>query len=440
MANLTKRSVEALKPGAVLWDQELKGFGARCRTSGARYYLVKFRARGQQRWVTIGRHGSPWTAETARTEALRLISAVKVDRADPAAIRDADKQAVTVSDLCDWYLREGCAHKKPSTLATDRGRIERHIKPLLGTKRAKDLTRAEIQRFHDDVAAGKSKADIKTRKRGRAIVEGGKGTAARTTGLLGGILTFAVDQHAIASNPARGIRRAKDRKREVFLSDAQFAELGTALSAAENAWREHEAAHDAWLSGGRNGNAPTVPRNAASPTAVAAVRLLVFTGCRKSEILTLKWEHVDFERRLLNLPDSKTDAKVVRLGAPALAVLDGVTRIKDNPYVLPGDKAGRHFVGLAKAWERLRNRAELNGVRLHDLRHSFASVAAARGDSLLVIGKLLGHAQPSTTARYAHLAADPLQQAADRVASHIEAAMNLKPVDGQRADQERVPA
>ncbi len=151
--------------------------------------------------------------------------------------------------------------------------------------------------------------------------------------------------------------------------------------------------------------------------------MLVFTGCRTAEILTLRWDHVDWEHGCLRLPDSKTGAKTVALGAPTVELLHGLPRVDDNPYVFPGTKERAHLVGLQKIWHRLRNRAELPDVRLHDLRHSFASVGAASGDSLLIIGKLLGHKNAASTQRYAHLGDDPLRSAANRISQQIAAAM-----------------
>ncbi len=342
-------------------------------------------------------------------------------------MKKTDREAPTVTELCDAYLISGCGHKKASTLATDRGRIERHIKPLLGKRRVKDLRQKDIQKFHDDVAAGKTATDQKTKLRGRAIVEGGKGTAARTVGLLGGILTFAVSDGMIVANPARGIKRARDRRTETFLSSAQFFALGAALVEAEEAWAQYETAHNDWVEGGSNGKAPATPCGIAGPPAIAAVRLLILTGCRKSEILTAQWSFIDYGLRLLRLHDSKTGQKDVRLATVALEVLSRLKRIEGNPYVIPGAKQGHHFVGLPRAWVLLRTRARLGKLRIHDLRHSFASVGAAGGHSLLMIGKLLGHADTSTTQRYAHLGDDPIREAADRIADRIDALMTGNP-------------
>lgn len=393
---ITKRTIDSLKPGAMVWDSEVKGFGVRCQRA-AKVYVLKTRIGGLQRWITIGRHGSPWTTEKARTEAVRLLGE-KAGGRDPAETRDEAKRAPSVAELCDLYLAEGCATKKPSTVATDRGRIERHIKPVLGKKQVRTVTKGDVQRFLHDVASGKTAADAKTKKRGRAIVKGGKGTATRTVGLLGGIFAFAADRGLRPDNPVRGVKRFKDRKCERFLSFAELTRLGEVLTAME--------------SEGEN------------PSAVAAIRLLTLTGARKSEILSLKWEHVDFERAMLLLPDSKSGAKVIPVGAPALELLASLPRLKGNPFVLPGAKKEAHLVGLPRAWERVKKRAGLEGVRLHDLRHSFASVAAGAGDSLILIGALLGHRDQATTQRYAHLSNDPLRAAADRTSGRIAAAMN----------------
>lgn len=401
-AKIIKRTVDAATAAdGWVWDTEVKGFGLRVRSDEHKVYVVEYRPGGggrsaPKRRVTIGRHGSPWTPDAARIEAKRILGLV-ADGLDPAAEKSAGRRSMTVADLCDLYLAEGCATKKESTLATDRGRVARHIKPLLGRKKAKDVTRADVQRFMQDVAAGKTACDEKTGKRGRAIVEGGKGTATRTVGLLGGIFTFAVERGICPSNPVQGVKRYKDRKGERFLSARELAALGLGLRVMEQT-------------------------ETISPIMADAIRLLLLTGCRKSEVLSLKWSFVDFERGYLRLPDSKTGEKVVPLGAPALKLLSEVTRLSE--WVFPAASGAGHLVGLPRAWEGVREWCGLEGVRLHDLRHSFASVGAVSGDSLPVIGALLGHADSKTTSRYAHLTQDPIKAAANRIAGTIAAALN----------------
>ncbi len=398
-AKIIQQTVKAARPGAAdwfLWDTEIKGFGLKVTPAGNRIYILQYRCDGRLRRYTIGKHGSPWTPQKARTEAARLRGLI-AGRTDPAEAKAESRRDITVAELCDVYLAEGVATKKASTVAMDRSRIERHIKPLLGRKRVRAVTRADVERFMQDVAAGKTACDEKTGFRGRSIVKGGRGVAARTVGLLGAIFTFAVGRGFRGDSPARGVKRFQDGKNERFLSAAELARLGGALNAAE---REGE-----------------------NSLAVAAIKLLALTGCRKAEILTLRWENVDFERACLRLPDSKTGQKVVPLGAPARELLAGLARMEGNPHVITGAKAEGHFVGLQKVWNRVRDRAGLADVRLHDLRHSYAAVGAAGGDSLVVIGALLGHRDHGSTHRYAHLSDDPVQAAADRISSRIAAAM-----------------
>jgi integrase len=398
---ITKRKVDATKPSVrdtFIWDTETKGFGLKVTPAGNKIYVFQYRVPGKKipERVTIGKHGDPWTAEQARAVAEKYRGGVKAG-IYPAAIKNAEKAEKTVAELCDLYIADGCETKKPSTIATDKGRIERHIKPLLGRRRLKDIEQSDVRRFLRDVAAGKTSIDEKMGKHGRARVTGGKGTASRTVGLLGGIFSFAVSEGMRADNPVRGVKRYADKKGERHLSPDEMATLGETLSDAE----------------AEGGNA----------TAIAAIRLLILTGCRKSEILTLQWDHIDFERAFLRLPDSKTGAKIVPLGAPALELLASLPRIDGNPYVMPGEKEGQHLVGIPRVWERIRTRAKLDDVRLHDLRHSFASVGASAGLGLPIVGKLLGHRDPKTTARYAHIADDPAKAAADRISGTIAAAL-----------------
>ncbi len=382
---ISKRSVDTAHPGdrdTYLWDSELPGFGLKVTPAGGRTYLVQYRLggrRGRTRRVTIGRHG-PITPDEARDEAKRLLGEVAAGN-DPAVERRQARKAITIDVLCDLYLAEGVATKKATTVMMDRGRIERHVKPLLGRRRARDVAQADVERFMNAVAS-----------------RAGKSAASRTVGMLGGIFSFAVSRGVRADTPVRGVKRFPDRKVERFLSPAELTQLGEALAAAE--------------------------RGGVNSYAVAALRMLVITGCRSAEVLGLQWRDVDWQHSCLRLPDSKTGAKVVPLGAPAVELLKSLPQIEGNPYVFPGAKEGGHLVGIQKVWRRIRTHAGLPGVRVHDLRHSFAAVGASGGDSLLIIGKLLGHRNAASTSRYAHLSDDPLRTAADRIAGQIAAAMN----------------
>jgi integrase len=373
--------------------------------AGAKSYAIDYRAgsgRGApKRRLTIGKHGSPWTPETARIEAKRLLAEVAAGR-DPAMARQEERNALTFGELIELYWVEGTSHKKASTLKADRGRIEHHLRPLLAKLRADRIGRAEIERMRNAVAVGKTAEKITSAEKRRpgSIATGGKGAAAQCVALVSSIYAFAIGRGLLADNPARGVKKAPVGKVERFLSEAEIARLADALEAEAQ----------------QSGN----------PYPPAAIKLLLFTGCRKGEIVNLRWEHVDFERECLRLSDSKTGAKVVYLNAPARALLRELPRKVDSPRVIPGMRADGAGPAIDKVWSRVRRAAGLSDVRLHDLRHSFASVGAAGGLSLPVIGALLGHKHAATTARYAHLSADPLRAANDAVGARIAAAMIRK--------------
>ncbi|MBF0444498.1 MAG: tyrosine-type recombinase/integrase [Magnetococcales bacterium] len=381
------------------FDSDLIGFGIKVTPPGRKIYFVQYRIHNRKRRLSIGTHGSPWTPDTARTEASRLLGIVS-HGGDPAEDKQEAKKVLTVADLCELYLEEGALHKKESTLYVDRRRIQRHIVPVLGKKLADRITRADIERFLIAVADGKTATDVKTGFRGRAIVKGGQGTANRAFALLRAILSFAVGRGIRSDNPAFGIKKFKEGRKDRFLSQQELARLGATLKEVE--------------------------QEGVNPIGIAAIRLIIFSGCRKSEILTLEWKHVDFENMCLRLPDSKTGFKVVPLGAPAMELLSTLPRIQDSPYAFPGEKPGHHIVGVPKIFNKVRERAKLENVSLHTLRHAFASVGVGGGASLLVVGAILGHSSEAMTARYGHLAADPVKQAAERISNDIAAAMNGK--------------
>ena len=418
MTRLTKRVVDAAETGSggavFIWDDEIKGFGLRIASGGTKSYVLSYRAgRGRnapQHRLTIGKHGSPWTPEQARREARRLLGAIAAGD-DPAAARKAEARTMTLAALCELYLAEGTAHKKPTTLKSDHGRIRNHIVPLLGGLRIDRITRTDVERMLRDVTAGRTAAPVPQQPHRGKLAQGGRGTAGQAVAVLGAVMSFAVARGLRDDNPVRGVKKPPARRMERFLSEAEIARLGEALTA------EAETTGD--------------------PYPTAAIRLLLLTGCRRSEILGLRWDWIDFERAMIFLPDSKTGQKSVYLNAPALEVLEKLPRQVDNPHVVCGPRDGGAYVGLDKVWRRVCRAAELSGVRLHDLRHSFASIGAAGNNSLLILGKLLGHRHAATTERYSHLSADPMRQAAEAIGQRINTALTGKG-DGSDANVRRL--
>ncbi len=429
---ITVRTVTGLEPGSTFWDGELHGFGVRRRGDAPPTYFVKFRIgsgrAAKQRWHSIGKHG-PWTPDAARSRAEVLLREARTG-VDPVRALEAARAAPTLAALCDDYLKivstlvlPGKGRpKKPSSIQTDRSNIERHIKPLLGKKRANDITKTDVERMQRDIAAGKTARREKTKPRGVADVTGGRGTAARATAVLGAIFSWAVRQAVVSENPVKGVSLLKGAKRERFLSGEERARLGSVLAAAEAEWREWEAN----CAAAAEQKKPRPTRCGESPIAIAAIRLLAATGCRKMEILGLQWRWVDLEKGVINLPDSKTGAKAILLSPHARAILKAQPQISGCAFVFPGDTPGGHLVGLPRIWERLKARAELPKVRLHDLRHSYAADALMNGESLFMVSRMLGHATVRSTEKYAHLADDPLRAAIDRNAARIEELMSGK--------------
>ena len=418
---ITKRTVDALNPGDLVWDQTLPGFGARCLPSGIAVFVLKYRVGGgrgaRQRWYTIGRHGAPWTVEEARGTAKRLLGEIESGD-DPSGERQKSRKDISVLELGRRFLADHVGTRgKARTKVEYQALLDNVIAPAIGRVKASELGRSDVARMHHVHRNTPYHAN-----RARAVL-----SAMFNWGIQTGLVPDMM-------NPCRYVKKYAERKRERFLSDAELARVGVAL-------REGETTGLPIVDG--MGQATGKRTEIESPFAIAALRLLVLTGCRRDEILTLKWEHVDFEQACLRLPDSKTGAKIIRLNAPALEILNRLPRINGMPYVIAGRKEGSRLIGLRRVWVRVAMAAGLYEdldtgkkdragkpvmrralkYRLHDLRHSFASVGAGAGLGLPIIGALLGHTQAATTARYAHLADDPLRQASDAIGRRIDAAM-----------------
>jgi integrase len=393
---ITKSLVDRLKSGCIVWDDDCRGFGVRRQVRDASYVL-KVRVHGRQRFLTIGKHGAPWTPKTARMRARRLLGEIAEGK-DPAALRDARRAVPNFKEFSDRYLNEhALPRKKPRSVEEDRRNLRLHIWPELAKRRITDITELDIASLH---ARGKSRP----------------ANANRCLALLSHMFNIAEKwgERTRGTNPCAHIDKYPERARERMLSPDELARLGDALRLAARGYP-----HDFKVMG------RAINRSSAEDwRAIALIRLLIFSGARLQEVMTMRWAEIDEARGIARLPESKTGAKNVFLPAPALEVLSKLPRIDNNPYVLPGDRDGQHFNGPQKAWQRIRALARLDDVRIHDLRHAHASMAVAGGESLYVVGKMLGHSQAVTTQRYAHLSIDPVLAASDRTAQRIAAAMN----------------
>ena len=376
---ITTRVVEALKPDQTIWDSEITGFAIRKQKRDAVYFVRK-RIAGRRHFKTIGKHGSPWTSKMAREASLKWLAAI-AEGMDPAAARFREKGIPTISELAEEFLSDHVAAKrKPSTLRDYRGVFTIHIIPAIGKIRVDRVIQSDVARIHHNLKDRPVQAN-------------------RSLAVLSKMFNWAEQRgyRKTGSNPCKGIERYKENKRERFLSNEEIARLGKVL---DNAEEQGESLY-----------------------VVAAIRLLMFSGARLSEILTLRWNYIDFERRLILLPDSKTGQKAILLYSPGVRVLATLPRIESNPFVIVGDKENRHLVNLQKPWSRIRRRAGIKDVRIHDLRHTFVSIAARCGASLPIMGRMVGHTQAQTTLRYAHLVPDAVREFGETTSREIESLM-----------------
>lgn len=411
---LTKRVVDASVPQAnryTVFDSVIPGFGLRVFPSGAKSWIFEYRPgeggrRVAKKRITIGRV-TDFTPEAARKLADTYRSRVKSGH-DPQGEKTKQRDAATVAELASSFLTDHVeAKRKASTKSHYEDVLNRLVLPKLGNSKAKDVSRADIARLHLANRATPFQAN-------------------RILAVIGSMYSFG-GKHGLVSenlNPARGVERYREEGRERYLTVEELERLGAAIRQAETdgvPWRI--TPHKKTKHVPKKVRATKIGEHAA-----AALRLLIFTGARVGEVLNLEWDHVDLERGLLMLPDSKTGKKVIVLNAPAIDVLSNLTRA--GTYVIAGDTVGtdneKPRSDLKRPWAMVKRHAGLEGLRLHDLRHNFAAFGAGGGMGLPIIGKLLGHSQAQTTARYAHLDADPLRKAADKIGATLEAALGIR--------------
>jgi len=409
---LTKRYIDAQTPDPEkerwIWDSEVRGLFLRIYQSGEKRFAMKFRIGRQQKVFTIGTVGSPWTIETAREHAKEQLRDAALG-VDPQKRKAAARAEPTVSELIERYLKEGPAdkpNKRAATWEQDRSSLHSHIRPLLGSRIAAHLKPSDLAKAQSEIAAGKTAVSaLSGKKRGRLNITGGKTTASRCTIIFQAMMAWAVKRKILVAHPTLGVVRYKTEKRERFISVDEVQKI---FEATERLEKRGEVRSEFGL----------------------IIRLLILTGARRGEIQGLQWREVDIDRRSIVLPDarSKTGARRIPLSDAAIEVLEGIKRKGD--FVFPANRANAasgHTVGLPRAWRAIREEAGLDDLRIHDLRHSFASFAAEAGASLQLIGKALGHTQMRTTERYAHLRDDPLHALVNEIGERVKAGTNVLP-------------
>lgn len=386
MARLTKRSVDSLETKAAdyfVWDETLAGFGVRVMPSGAKTYQCQYRKGGRTRRVSLGRHGV-LTVDEARKLAKELLGRVAKGE-NPAEEISRNRRVPTVAALCERFFETHAKERcKPTTQKEYRRALDLFIIPAIGNFKIVDVQRSDVAELHHSMRDKPYQAN-------------------RVLGVLSKMFNLAEvwGTRADGSNPCRHVSKYPEKKRERFLSQIELARLGAALTAMEQ----------------------EQTKEGLSCFQAAAYRLLILTGCRLGEIQKLKWEYITPD--MILLPDSKTGARRIPLPPRAREVLDDLPRDPENPYIIQGHVVGQYITDLQHPWQRVRKRAGLEGVRIHDLRHTYASNAVSQGLSIQMVGKLLGHSQIQTTMRYAHLAEDPIRAAAEQISHSLGDAINL---------------
>jgi integrase len=405
MAKLTKRLVDAASAGTAehfVWCSGTPGFGVRVYPSGKKIFVAQVRIGRATRRLKIGPFG-PFTVDQARTAAEEIIRDASRG-IDPQRVKREAREALTVAELCDAYMehaREGLVitrfgqAKRPSTVAVDEGRISRHIKPLIGAIPLRDLNRGDVQRMADQIAQGKTKGTFRGRKRGKAVVAGGAGTAARVVSFLGGMYTWAEKRDLVPGpNPVRGVETIRSQPRDRVLSIYELKALGEVLEKSR----------------------------LSTPMPAAALKLIALTGLRREEAIGLQWAEIDETGQCLRLSETKTGKSVRPIGELAMSLLKSLPK-QSARWVFPNER-GTGSADLKKPIATLFDVAGLEDVRSHDLRRTFASAAADEGYSDATIAALLGHSQRSVTARHYIRRPDAaLVAAADKTAARIASAM-----------------
>jgi integrase len=369
----------------IVFDSQVPGLGLRITPTGKRIFLVQAYVAKHKRRITIG-YAPDMPLSQARTEGLHTLAAMR-GGVDPTAdrkarLRAAAARTITLRELSERWLSEFVIPKlKPRTALDYQQLLARQILPPLGNITLAEIDREQIERLHRTLK--------RTPRRANYAVN-----------VLRALLSFAVKHGLRSSNPAAGIKLYRENRRERFLTEVEIGAAADGISAAE-------------------------ADGTVGPFAAAGLRLALFTGARSGEITSIRWEHIDWQRRLIRLPDSKNnEPRTIHLSDAAIDVLKNTPRV--GPFVVAGKKRGVPYKNLTRAWGKARKFASLNDVRLHDLRHSYASLAAGRGVSLYTIGKLLGHRDPVSTQRYAHLARDAVQAVNDELGAAMQAAIRRK--------------